>query len=117
MLHISYNTINRDFVHSVVLYIRVCPLRPTHCLLHSGPLGQAGGGSVPEGPVPHHLQDRGGSLEVLHLPELGYDLERAVQPVRGARPEGIGLALIIKRDRALTWMVDFGNITNCLELN
>lgn len=24
MLHISYNTINRDFVHSVVLYIRVC---------------------------------------------------------------------------------------------
>lgn len=33
--------------------------------------------TVPEGPVPHYLQDHGGNLEVLHLPELRYDMEQA----------------------------------------
>lgn len=54
-----------------------CHARLAHCSLCSGPLSQAGGHPVPEVPVPHHLQDHGGNLEVLHLPELRYDTEQA----------------------------------------
>jgi hypothetical protein len=51
--------------------------RLTHCSLYSGSLCKVGEYPVPEGPVPDHFQDRGGNLEVLHLPKFRYDLEQA----------------------------------------
>lgn len=51
--------------------------RLIHSSLYPGPLSQAGGHPVPEGSIPHHLQDPGGNLEVFHLLELRYDMEQA----------------------------------------
>lgn len=68
--------------------------RLTHCPLCSGPLSKVGGYPVPEGPVPHHLQDHGGNLEVLHLPALRYDAEQAGVGAAAAQfSQGVDLTL------------------------
>lgn len=52
------------------------PLPRLTCCSCTGSLCKARECPVPEGSVPHHLQDPGGNLEVFHVPELRYALGR-----------------------------------------
>lgn len=86
--------VNRTISHS----------RLTHCSLYPGPLCKAGQHPLPEGPVPHHLQDPGGDMEVLYLLEFRYDPEQVESPLHNVPICRIwhfiiGPAVIISRER------------------